>query len=476
MVTGRGSALFLSMPLNGYKECTLSKMNKSIKNFYGVGEMFFSFMVCLEVYFMMVFLTDILQLDVAIAGTIVSITAMGDLITSFIAGGIVDKSSMRWGKYRSWLLFAPAIASIFFVLQFSGFGSAKTAGVIFTISYLISHTLWNVFYAASRALAGVVTDDPTERAHISGRISAWMNAGRIGGSKLIIVMIIFFATCFGGSENQLIGYTITALITSIFMCVGYLIHFKITEGYDLPEQKSDAAADKGKVTVADMLQGVAKNPPLISVLFCEFLRLSGYYMMTALAAYYCKLVLGNPVAIGNLLVVMNITSLLGALLSKSFVEKIGTKMTTAMGMAGAAIMMVVAMFVSPNLPAVTVCMGISQLFYGVSFGLTTSLYANASTYAEYSTGKNTTGFIMGLLAFSIKGAIFIRGLIITGVLAFIGYSTEMTITDQVISHTTTGFFIVPAALMALGIIPLLSMKLKDSDVQEMRRAIEARKK
>jgi Na+/melibiose symporter-like transporter len=77
-------------------------MNDKIKNFYGIGDMFFSFMVCLELYFMMVFLTDILKLDVAFAGTIVSITAMGDLITAFIAGGIVDKSSMKWGKYRSW--------------------------------------------------------------------------------------------------------------------------------------------------------------------------------------------------------------------------------------------------------------------------------------------------------------------------------------------------------------------------------------
>ncbi|WKY46783.1 MFS transporter [Eubacteriaceae bacterium ES3] len=453
------------------------RMNDKIKNFYGVGDMFFSFMVCLEIYFMMVFLTDVLKLDVAIAGTVVSITAMGDLITSFIAGGIVDKSSMKWGKYRSWLLFAPALASIFFVLQFSGIGSASTAAVLFTISYLISHTLWNVFYTASRALAGAVTDDPTERAHISGRISAWMNVGRIGGSKLIIVMVGFFAASFGSSDSQLIGYTITALVTSILMCIGYLIHFKITDGYDLPQDKSDVEkAKKEKVTIIDMFKGVGKNPPLIAVLFCEFIRLSGYYMMMALVAYYCKLVLNNPAAIGNLLMVMNITCLIGALLSKTFVAKLGTKMTTVVGLAGAAAMMVVAMFVSPNLMAVTVCLGISQLFYGVSFGLTTSLYANSATYAEYSTGKNTTGFIMGLLSFSIKGAIFIRGLIITGVLAFIGYSFEMEVTEQVISNMSKGFFLIPAALIAIAIIPMMMMKLNDSDIGEMRKAIEERKK
>ena len=173
------------------------RMNNKIKNFFGVGDMFFSLMVVLEIAFLMVFLTDVLKLDIAVAGTIISITSLGDLITSFIAGGIVDKSNMKWGKYRSWLLVGPAIASIFFVLQFTQFGTATTTAIIFTVCYLISHTLWNIFYTANRALAGAVTDDPTERAHISGRIAAWMNAGRIIGSKLIIVMILFFATNVG---------------------------------------------------------------------------------------------------------------------------------------------------------------------------------------------------------------------------------------------------------------------------------------
>ncbi|WP_026394231.1 MFS transporter [Acetobacterium malicum] len=451
------------------------RMNNKIKNFYGIGDMFFSFMVCIELYFMMVFLTDVLKLNVAMAGTIVSITAMGDLITSFIAGGIVDKSNLKWGKYRSWLLFAPGVASVFFVMEFSGVGSATTAGIVFTICYLISHTLWNIFYTASRALAGAVTDDPTERAHISGRISAWMNAGRIAGSKIVILMIGFFAASFGSGESQLIGYTITALITSVLMCIGYLIHFKITDGYDKPQEVSKEDAAKQKVTIADMFKGVGKNPPLISVLVCEFLRLSGYYMMMALAAYYCKLVLGNPAAIGNLLMAMNICCLIGALCSKTFVTKLGTKMTTVLGMGGAAMMMVVAMMVSPNLTGVTVCLAISQLFYGISFGLTTSLYANAATYAEFSTGKNTAGFIMGLLSFSIKGAIFIRGLIITFVLGFIGYSADMTVNQQVIGNTTIAFFIIPAVLIAIGILPLFMMKMKDSDVIDMRKEIEARK-
>ncbi|HAZ05387.1 MAG TPA: hypothetical protein DCY58_02500 [Acetobacterium sp.] len=450
------------------------RMNNKIKNFFGVGDMFFSLMVVLEIAFLMVFLTDVLKLDIAVAGTIISITSLGDLITSFIAGGIVDKSNMKWGKYRSWLLVGPAIASIFFVLQFTQFGTATTTAIIFTVCYLISHTLWNIFYTANRALAGAVTDDPTERAHISGRIAAWMNAGRIIGSKLIIVMILFFATNVGGG-NQLVGYTCTALVTSVLMCIGYFIHFKITEGYDLPQEVKKENSPQQKVTIIDMFKGVGQNPPLISVLFCDFFRLSGYYAMMAMVAYYSKIVLKDPAGVGNMLLVLNIGCLLGALLSKTFVTKFGTKGTSVVGLAGASAFMVVAMLVSPNVMTVMVCLGLSQICYGVSFGLTTSLYANSATYAEFTTKKNTTGFIMGLLSFSIKTSQFIRGLIITFVLGFIGYSAQMTVTEQTIGNMSMAFFAIPAILIAVGILPLLLLKMKDSDVIEMRKEIEARK-
>ena len=72
-------------------------------------------------------------------------------------------------------------------------------------------------------------------------------------------------------------------------------------------------------------------------------------------------------------------------------------------------------------------------------------------------------------------SLFIRGLIITFVLGFIEYSAEMNVTDQIIGNMTTAFFVIPAILMAMAIIPLLLMKMKDSDVIEMQKEIEVRK-
>lgn len=63
----------------------------------------------------------------------------------------------------------------------------------------------------------------------------------------------------------------------------------------------------------------------------------------------------------------------------------------------------------------------------------------------------------------------------TFVLAFIGYSADMTITDQITGNMSIAFLAIPAVLIAIGIIPILMMKMKDSDVIEMRKKIEARK-
>lgn len=447
------------------------KMNNKIKNYFGIGDMFFSLMVVIENAFLMVFLTDVVKLPLAITATIITITSLGDLITSFIAGGIVDKLNFKWGKYRSWLLLGPVISTIFFVFEFTKIGPDTTVAIIFTISYVISHFIWNIFYTANRALAGAVTDDPTERAHISGRISAWMNAGRIIGSKLISFLILFFATTLGGG-SELLGYTYTAIFTGTLMVIGYYIHYSITKGYD--EYKTLLISDTSvsKVTIWDMFKGVGKNPPLISVLICDFIRCSGYYTMLALVAYYSKIVLQDQSSISNMLLVLNIGCLVGSLFSKTIVMKFGTKITTIIGMIGSCIFMVIAMFFSPNQIAVMGLLSISQIFFGISFGLTTSLYANCATYAEYKTNKNTAGFIMGLISFSIKVSMFFRGVLVTGILAIIGYNAEIIVSDRIVNNVTLVFFLLPTILIGIGVLPLLFLKMTDSDVISMRKKIE----
>ena len=457
----------------------MKRINSKIKNFFGLGDAGFSFMTTIETSFFLIFLTDVAQLPIAWAAVISTLTGVCDTVSAIVAGVIVDKCNLKHGKYRSWLLYGPPFVIVFFVLQFTKIGTDMTAAAIICAGFIISHFIWNIGWTANRSLVGALTDDPTERAHLSGRISAGSSIGKLLASKLVPLLIATFAAMLS-SGGEVGGYTCVALIGAVLMLIGYYTHFAITSGYDLPQPKAekDSSVETAeKVSVMDMLRSVFANPPLIATVFCDFIRLIGYYALMAFVAYFSKVLFpeSSSAVTGNILLAFNLGTLAGSLLSKHAVAKFGTKLATLIGMAGCVIFTVPAYFFASNQIAIIVLIFISQVFFGIAYGLTTSLYTSCATYSEYKTGKNTKGFIMGLCSFSIKMSIVLRGIVITSGLGIIGYAVGAAATPELVQGISVMCFIVPAIFIAVGIIPLLFYRLKDEDVMAMDGEIAKRK-
>jgi len=462
----------------------MKRITNTIRNLWGISEIGFSFMTTVETSFFLLFLTDVAGLPLAMAAIISTVTGIADTVSALLAGVVIDKMHLKLGKYRSWLLYGPPLVMMFFAFEFTKIGTNLTAAAFICGGFIISHFIWNLAWTANRSLVSELTDDPTERAHLSGRLAAGSNVGKLIASKAVPVMSLGFAAMFS-QGGAVWGYTLTALIGSGLMLIGYYIHFTITKGYDVrPVVSADhtAAAKKEKVSFVDMMKGVFANPPLVAAVFFDFIRLIGYYSLLAFAAYYCKVVYPDnaPATIGNLLLFANLGALIGSLLSRHAVAKFGTKMSSLLGTVGCIALLVVAFFFSGNAVVTIGFVFLALMCFGVAYGLTTSLYINSSTYSEFKTGKNTQGFIMAFCSFSIKMAIVIRGLIITTGLGIIGYVaadiTAKNISPQVISGANLMFFIVPAAVMAVSLIPLMFYKISDQDVIDMNAVIAERRK
>ena len=457
----------------------MKRINSKIKNFFGLGDAGFSFMTTIETSFFLIFLTDVASLPLSWAAAISTITGIFDTVSAVVAGVIVDKCNLKHGKYRSWLLYGPPLVILFFALQFTKIGTDISAAALICLGFIISHFIWNIAWTANRSLVGALTDEPTERAHLSGRISAGSSIGKLFASKLVPLMIVAFAGLLS-SGGEIGGYTCTAAVGALLMLVGYYVHYGITAGYDLPETSKDKNTETRhaeSVSIGDMLKSVFTNPPLIATVFCDFIRLIGYYALMAFVAYYAKVVFPDnaTAATGNILLAFNLGTLAGSLLSKHAVAKFGTKNATLLGMLGCVIFTVPAYFFAENQLAVIIMIFISQVFFGIAYGLTTSLYTSCATYSEYKTGKNTKGFIMGLCSFSIKMSIVLRGIVITTGLGMIGYAVDAAITPALTQQISLMCFIIPAIFIAVGILPLLFYRLKDEDIMAMDQEIAQRK-
>lgn len=450
----------------------MKKINKQIRNFWGISEVGFSFMSTVETTFFVIFLTDVAKLPLGLTAAITSIAGITDALTAMLAGVIIDKVNFKNGKYRPWLIYCPPFIVALFVLMFTKIGSDTTAALLCGAGYILSHAIWNICWTANRTMVGILSDDADERAFLSGRISAGSSAGKIIASYFVPVLNIFFLGIFSSSTG-VIGYTLTALVASIGFTICYFIHYVITKGYDLQVEEGEKSNAK-RVTFKDMAKGISTNPQLLFVLMYDFLKLIGYYTLMASVAYYAKVVLKDPGSISLILVVFNVGALIGSLYSKNVVAKIGSKYTNLVGILGFAACLIIIYMLPANVLIVTTLLGIGQIFFGIAYGNTTSLYSNCGTYSEYKTGKNTKAIIMSFSSLAIKISIAVRGAVIPAVLAAIAYNPDGVITDTIQGGIKMLFLIVPIIFLVVSILPLLAYKIKDSDVTMMEKELQER--
>lgn len=446
----------------------MKRINSNLKKFWGIGEVGFAFMSTMETSFFIIFLTDVAKLPLAFVAIITGFSGIADAITAVLAGAIIDKVSFKNGKYRPWLIYCPPFVVIFFILMFTKIGGDVTTMVICSLGYILSHGIWNIAWTANRALIGVLSDDPEERAFLSGRIGAGSSGGKILASYFVPILTSAFLGLFIGL-GDVWGYTATAAVVSISFLITYFIHYQLTKGYDLPEEGT--SVHKKSVTLMDMLKAIVANPQLLILLIADALRLIGFYMIAACAVFYAKIVLEDPSMTAIILVIYNFGTFVGSLLSKKVVVKLGTKKASVIGTGGMAVLLILLYVMPSNTLLVFTLLFAAQVIFGSGYGLTTSMYSMCGTESEYRTGKNTKGVIMACSSLAIKIAIALRGMVISAALAFIAYAPDGPITEAGKSGIKLVFFVIPAAFCIVSALAFLLYKIKDADIARMEQEI-----
>lgn len=444
-------------------------INTKIKAVWGVSEIGFSITATLETAFFIFFLTDVAQLPLAISGIIAGGASAVDIISAAIAGVFIDKFHFKSGKYRPWLLYAPLCAMVFFILCFTKIGGDVTAGIIIAVGYIISHFFWNISYTAVRSLTNVLTDEPSERAFLSGRLGAGAALGRVCASQLVPWLTAALATLVSGVG----AYTICAAIFSLIYIACMLVQFVVTKGYDT-ETKTEAST----VSFIAMGKNIITNPNLIGVVLHDLLRLIAYYTVAAGTAYYAKVVIGDAAASGTILMVYYIGCFIGSFVAARVAKSIGTKNATIIGVAGWLVLWVIAFFMQPDYIVLNMLLFISQVFFGFAYGLTVNLYSMCATWSHWKTGENTTGVTMSLMPVAVKVGVTLRAVILPAFLAFVGYDAAATTFDAAAqSGIFQMYFLLPIALLVVSLIPLILLfKIKDKDIEPMSDEINEREK
>jgi GPH family glycoside/pentoside/hexuronide:cation symporter/glucuronide carrier protein len=122
-----------------------------------------------------------------------------------------------------------------------------------------------------------------------------------------------------------------------------------------------------------------------------------------------------------------------------------------------------------------VVMFVAYLGYGMPDALGVAMYSATVDYGEWKTGKNARGFIMSLISFPIKSAIFIRSVVLTSILVSAGYVADMAPTPELVAGIKNGIALVPALFIGAGLVIIIFLyRLNPQKHREIQAQIAAR--
>ena len=446
-------------------------LKKSVINLYGLPSFGFQLFVNMEVFFFAAFLTDFAKIPVATAGTVLMVTSIFDIFWVPTAGVLLEKSNMRWGRYRSWLLVGPPLAAAFFALQFMKIGDPMMNAVLISIGFIVSHLIWNIFYAAHIAMNNSMTTVREERISMASNRGMFNALGSISFSMIGAKMIDFL-----GNGDKALGCTLTVVASGIVMILCYWALYALTKDYAYHPKAASEAKAEDKMSIGEMLKQIVINPPLIGLMLAELGRYLGRFIIFGMAFYYFKYVVENLGVISIFFTGLNVVCFFGAIATAPLAKKFGERTiyiaSLTLFIAGLIIVWVMPM----NYISFMVVMFVAYLGYGMPDALGVAMYSATVDYGEWKTGKNARGFIMSLISFPIKTAIFVRSVVITGVLVSAGYVADMAPTPELISGIKNGIALVPAIFIGAGLIIILFLyRLTPEKQKEMQEVIAARK-
>lgn len=437
------------------------KLKKSVIYLYGLPSFGFQIFIYVELMFFSAFLTDAVKMPVALAGAVLMITSIFDLIWVPVAGIILQKSNLKWGKFRSWLLIGPPLAGMLYILQFLKIGNSMTNAIIACIGFVIGHLVFDVFYSAHIAMNSALTDNVEERVKMSANRGVFNALGSLTFAYFGVKAIQGLGAAF---DDPAKGYLTVVIIVALIMVLCYWTFFYLTKEYAFRGTMLASQKTEG-MPIREILKQLLQNPPLIGLLLIDLGRYVGKFVVLGLSFYYFKYVLNDLPGMAIFMTGLTVVILISATMATTVAKKFGPHKAYVRALCFFIAGLLITWLFPLSPTAFKIVMLVSFIGYGLPDSLVVAMYASCVDYGEWRTGKNARGFIMALLTTPIKVGNFIKSVIITTVLASAGYIADMKPTPELIQGIKNGFCLFPAIIMIFGMIVfvILSRKMKDMD-------------
>lgn len=427
---------------------------------YGFATFAFNVMMALATYYYSYFLTDVAFLLPLHVGTIVFITHIVDAISIPVSGSIIQKTQMRWGQFRSWLLFMPIFTFVFFTLTFTNLTLSYDIKIIYlSMAYMISHVCLNFAFNGHLGLISVLSVHVHDRARLSARNMQNIFAAYVIFSIAVIPMLNYLK-----ADNETTGFFYTVLILSSFQIFGYWNLFVRTKAYDKydPNKKQKPSFN---LTWIEMIKQVIGNKQLMIIMVSDSVRDIGIFALVSVAVYYFKYIAGDQGWMWYYAFFVAAANLLSTIIAPPIIKRVGRKeicvYTCLFGVFGYIVLRFFGASSPINYIAIICVTGFG---INISSPIRQAMYMDTAEYGYYKTGKNASAFIMSMYTLPVKIGIAIALSIIPYFLHYIGYIADMEATPEFVKNLMNLIAFVPAICYLIAGIIMMFYDLTDKNV------------
>ena len=432
------------------------------------------------------FYTNVYGLKPSVSAVMFLVVRIIDVIWDPVVGAFVDKANPRWGKYRSWLIFAGIPLAAFAILCFwNSFSGSLLYAYITYVGMSMCFTLINVPYSA---LNSSLTRDTDEITILTSVRMTMANLAGLIIKTLPLVIAIFAPKVYNADTGKMEAVyntpesaTAWFITMSIFALTGLAL--LVWCFFESKERIVMDAKETENVKVSDLWMELVRNRPLRILSFFFIIAYTTMSISNAADSYFMTYNIGaTPFMTTAFMWLGTIPAFIFLPLVPAIKKKIGKagmfKMFLGISIVGMVLMYAVVSIPSLKscFPLLCVVQFIKSVGVLVATGYMWALVPEVVTFGEYTTGRRMAAIVGALICIFMKAGMALGGVVPGLVLAWVGFDgaakIQTPLAEQGILWLVT---LIPAVLFVLAIFVIGKYELSDERIDEINKEIAKRR-
>jgi len=442
-----------------------SKLSLKEKLGYGLGDTASHFVWDMVGFWILIFYTDTFGISPAVAGTIMLIARIWDMINDPIMGIISDRTQTRWGKFRPYILWMAVPYGVLAVLTFSTPDLGTTGKIIYAgVTYFLLMTVYTAINLPYSSLGAVMTADTNERAGLNTFrfVSAFI------GQLIVTGLALTMANYFGGGDSAK-GYKYTLMVFGAISIIIFMITFVTTKERVQPPKNQEG-------NLKEDFKNLINNRPWLIMAIVGIVSFIMFALQNLSIAYYFKYYIGNEEGVQMFNIVSSVALIVALPLAKPLAKKFGNRnVFIASSILSGIFFSLLYLPEQNDVVMIYVFNILAKMSYAPAVPLLWTMIADTADYSEWKSGRRATGLYFSAATFAQKAGWGIGGAIAGWLLFVFHYDANAPITTETLNGIKLMVSIFPGILYASCAAFLIFYNIDSKTNELMKQELEKRR-